>query len=87
MLSFNIKVEQFQNFSYNSKIHHLPFFLVNGNWGKWGSFGSCNKPCGTGIQQRSRSCTNPKPDHGGKSCPGSSINSRYCNTHKCPGLI
>ena len=58
---------------------------MNGNWGKWGGFGSCNKPCGTGTQQRSRSCTNPKPDHGGKSCSGSSINSRYCNTHKCPG--
>ena len=66
---------------------NLSFFPVNGNWGKWGGFGSCNKPCGTGTQQRSRSCTNPKPDHGGKSCSGSSINSRYCNTHKCPGRL
>uniref|UniRef100_A0A7M5V638 Uncharacterized protein n=2 Tax=Clytia hemisphaerica TaxID=252671 RepID=A0A7M5V638_9CNID len=57
---------------------------VNGNWGKWGGFSSCNKRCGGGLQTRYRSCNNPTPAHGGKSCPGSHAHSQSCNTHKCP---
>uniref|UniRef100_A0A7M5UQU5 Uncharacterized protein n=1 Tax=Clytia hemisphaerica TaxID=252671 RepID=A0A7M5UQU5_9CNID len=57
---------------------------VNGNWGKWGGFSSCNKRCGGGLQTRYRSCNNPSPAHGGKSCPGSHAHSQYCNTQKCP---
>uniref|UniRef100_A0A7M5WIZ1 Hemicentin-1 n=1 Tax=Clytia hemisphaerica TaxID=252671 RepID=A0A7M5WIZ1_9CNID len=57
---------------------------VNGNWGKWGGFSSCNKRCGGGLQTRYRSCNNPTPAHGGKSCPGSPAHSRSCNTQKCP---
>uniref|UniRef100_A0A7M5UUX8 Hemicentin-1 n=1 Tax=Clytia hemisphaerica TaxID=252671 RepID=A0A7M5UUX8_9CNID len=57
---------------------------VNGNWGKWGGFSSCNKRCGGGLQTRYRSCNNPTPAHGGKSCPGSHAHSQSCNTKKCP---
>ena len=58
---------------------------MNGNWGKWGSFGNCNKPCNGGTQVRIRYCNNPYPNHGGRGCVGSSLSSQSCNTQKCPG--
>ena len=45
----------------------------------------CNQSCGTGLQERSRSCTQPAPSHGGKACHGHPGESRECNTHLCPG--
>ncbi|XP_061184993.1 uncharacterized protein LOC133193009 [Saccostrea echinata] len=57
---------------------------IDGKWGSWGSYGSCSKTCGGGTQSRSRSCSNPAPQHGGKSCPGSTSSSQNCNTHNCP---
>merc|ERR1712113_3489 len=53
--------------------HNCP---VDGKWGSWGGYGSCNKNCGSGNQYRYRSCNNPTPKHGGKTCPGSSSSSR-----------
>ncbi|XP_062620365.1 uncharacterized protein LOC134281944 [Saccostrea cucullata] len=58
--------------------------VVNDAWSSWGSWTSCSKSCGTGKQTRSRSCTNPKPSGGGKSCSGLSLDGRYCNTKTCP---
>ncbi|XP_062579319.1 coadhesin-like [Saccostrea cucullata] len=57
---------------------------VNGGWSSWSGYGSCTRSCGSGTQSRSRSCTNPRPAHGGRSCSGSSSSSRSCNTHSCP---
>jgi len=58
---------------------------VNGNWGVWGRFGSCNKACGRGLKYRYRACNKPAPAHGGKACPGLRYHGVYCNTHHCPG--
>ncbi|XP_067056576.1 coadhesin-like isoform X2 [Acropora muricata] len=57
---------------------------VNGGWSSWSGWKSCNRPCGTGSQQRSRSCTNPPPLYGGKSCSGTEREERSCNQHSCP---
>ncbi|XP_056015985.1 coadhesin-like [Ostrea edulis] len=64
--------------------------IVNGNWGSWGhwkSIGTCSKSCGNGKQMwaRERTCSNPAPRCGGKSCPGTSISKRYkkCLVQKC----
>ena len=56
---------------------------VHGNWTEWGSWSVCPQ-CGGGTQSRSRSCTNPAPDHGGNSCEGNATESRPCGTPPCP---
>jgi len=57
---------------------------VDGGWSNWSGWNSCNMPCDTGSQQRSRSCTNPPPLYGGKSCSGTEREERSCNQHSCP---
>ena len=41
--------------------------------------------CGGGIQNRSRTCTNPPPAFGGEPCPGENDETRSCNEDPCPG--
>ena len=60
-------------------------FIVDGNWSKWGVWGSCSQTCGGGSQMRMRTCTNPPPSGGGAGCSGSSSQSQSCNTHLCVG--
>ncbi|XP_071102012.1 coadhesin-like [Haliotis cracherodii] len=63
---------------------------VDGTWASWtvASTGTCSLTCGGGQQSlsRARTCTNPSPDHGGLTCPGSSSDtqSQSCNTSPCP---
>ena len=35
-------------------------------------------PCGTGVQRRSRTCTNPAPYNGGATCEGAGHEERSC---------
>ena len=60
-------------------------FSVDGGWSDWTEWTSCSKSCGTGLRERSRSCTRPAPSFGGKSCPGEARETHECNTHSCPG--
>ncbi|KAL6479830.1 hypothetical protein MHYP_G00108630 [Metynnis hypsauchen] len=55
----------------------------DGNWGIWSEFGACSRPCGRGIQFRTRSCDNPHPANGGRTCTGSNYQFRMCNTQDC----
>ncbi|XP_052785558.1 cartilage intermediate layer protein 1-like isoform X2 [Mya arenaria] len=57
---------------------------VEGKWAFWGDWGSCSKTCGTGSQQRTRTCTQPAPANGGKVCTGNSTQTRLCADYKCP---
>ena len=59
---------------------------MNGNWGSWGRYGSCNNKCGGGVQERFRTCNNPAPAHGGSGCPGYSKMVKACNTQACTGM-
>ena len=62
--------------------------LVDGGYTEWSSWGRCSKPCGGGIRNKTRSCTNPTPQHGGRTCVdqglGSNIESETCYTNFCP---
>ncbi|XP_012939340.2 coadhesin [Aplysia californica] len=59
---------------------------VDGGWSSWTNFGYCRAPrCGRGYQIRSRSCSKPRPAHGGKPCPGQQYERIAChNDHDCP---
>ncbi|XP_070177237.1 coadhesin-like isoform X3 [Littorina saxatilis] len=65
-------------------------YCRHGGWTSWTtySYSTCSKTCGTGYRYRyqKRSCTNPRPYNGGKSCYGSSTKSvrESCNTRYCP---
>ena len=60
-------------------------FLVDGQWGRFGSWSTCSQTCGGGIRTRQRSCDNPPPSNGGADCTGNAIRERECNTNACPG--
>ncbi|XP_065098908.1 A disintegrin and metalloproteinase with thrombospondin motifs 2 isoform X2 [Paramisgurnus dabryanus] len=55
----------------------------DGSWGVWSEFGACSRPCGRGVQFRTRDCNNPRPANGGRSCSGPSYQFQMCNTHGC----
>ncbi|XP_076105708.1 uncharacterized protein LOC143074038 [Mytilus galloprovincialis] len=81
---------------YSSKVCNTQYCKVNGGWSSWyfsGSWSSCSascRTCGSSViplqsRTRRRSCNNPSPGCGGRSCSGSSSSttSRYCNTAYC----
>lgn len=69
-----------------SKMQYLTFslfFTVDGAWSDWSQWSQCSNTCGPGQETRTRTCTNPAPEHGGKPCPGDDSESRSCIG--CPG--
>ena len=63
------------------------FLLVNGGFSFWSAYSKCSASCGPGKQQRTRSCTNPPPAHGGADCSrlGPSVQVQDCKMKVCPG--
>ena len=55
-------------------------------WGVWDPFGACSKSCGPGIFERSRSCDNPPPAHGGNDCVGKKTEQMNCQVKPCPSI-
>lgn len=60
-------------------------FTVDGGLASWSAYGRCSAECGPGVQQRTRSCTNPSPQHGGDGCVGSILETQSCEVKPCPG--
>uniref|UniRef100_A0A5F8G1Q7 A disintegrin and metalloproteinase with thrombospondin motifs 18 n=1 Tax=Monodelphis domestica TaxID=13616 RepID=A0A5F8G1Q7_MONDO len=56
---------------------------IHGHWSEWSAWSECTRTCGGGVTQQERHCTNPKPQHGGKFCSGSSRLYQLCNVHPC----
>ena len=56
---------------------------MNGGWGDWSDWTTCDELCGGGEQRRSRQCDSPEPKHGGKDCPGDAEEIRECNEDAC----
>ncbi|XP_045165423.2 coadhesin-like [Mercenaria mercenaria] len=57
---------------------------VNGNWTNWFPWSPCSVSCGTGTKSRLRTCSNPKPLHGGDYCVGEFEETSTCKTSDDP---
>ncbi|XP_062595106.1 thrombospondin-1-like [Saccostrea cucullata] len=61
---------------------------IDGGWSDWSLWSHCSGTCGRGTMTRQRTCTNPRPAHGGVRCVGTSIETKSCRTHHhCPPLV
>ncbi|XP_052064146.1 receptor-type tyrosine-protein phosphatase mu-like [Mytilus californianus] len=57
---------------------------VDGGWTSWISVGACPVTCGTGLQSRTRYCTNPAPENNGSHCQGEEYDYISCTRTACP---
>ncbi|PIK58822.1 hypothetical protein BSL78_04281 [Apostichopus japonicus] len=57
---------------------------IHGGWSDWSNWGECSVTCGGGVLTRTRTCTNPAPEHGGDDCEGNSSEERTCEEDSCP---
>jgi hypothetical protein len=64
-------------------LSNLLIYYIDGNWGAWSSWTSCNTTCGGGTQGRTRNCDSPAPSNGGLICAGSGTENQACNTAAC----
>ena len=73
-------------------VHCMCFFHrpVEGNYTTWSDWTSCSTTCGVGIKMRNRTCANPTPQFGGKSCEeqglGLATEAAHCYLRQCAGL-
>ena len=58
---------------------------VAGGWSFWSGWSPCSCPH-PGTQSRERSCTQPKPQHGGAQCEGEKTESRECEVDWIEGI-
>lgn len=58
--------------------------LVDGAWSEWTSWSACDVTCDNGTMSRVRTCTNPKPVHGGLNCTGNDAEIKPCHKRFCP---
>ena len=80
--SFYFKVDLIER-----KLLLMLYIPVHGGYSQWSNWSVCSKSCDGGNQRRSRTCTNPPNANGGKNCSrlGGAVDTRKCNTQKCPG--
>uniref|UniRef100_UPI0035900F1F hemicentin-1 n=1 Tax=Myxine glutinosa TaxID=7769 RepID=UPI0035900F1F len=57
---------------------------VDGEWTSWNAWEECSQSCGHAVRSRTRSCTQPSPQHGGSSCKGSPVETILCDLAQCP---
>ena len=60
--------------------------VVDGNWGEWKDWASCNVTCGRGTKTRRRMCDDPSPK-GGTHCNADGSQgeeSTNCADEECP---
>ena len=55
--------------------------LVAGGFTEWGNWGECTSACGRRTGKRT--CTNPKPQNGGRDCVGVTEQTVGCNALGC----
>ncbi|XP_062920094.1 hemicentin-1 isoform X2 [Mobula hypostoma] len=57
---------------------------VDGSWSEWGQWEECSRTCGQGNRTRTRSCSNPTMQFGGRRCEGKAVEAIMCNIQPCP---
>ncbi|XP_026645393.1 hemicentin-1 [Microtus ochrogaster] len=57
---------------------------VDGHWSEWSFWEECTRSCGHGNQTRTRTCSNPSAQHGGRPCEGHAVETIMCNIRPCP---
>ena len=76
---------------YPKMLNTLVFFsfLVDGAYSPWSDWTPCTVTCGGGESLRSRQCSNPSPEFGGRDCSslGSSTETIKCKIDPCPGRL
>ena len=62
---------------------------IDGGLTSWSTWSTCTETCGTGTRSRTKTCTNPLPQNGGKDCTGLGDTQQQedCNTQNCPGNV
>lgn len=58
---------------------------VDGSWSDWSPWEECTRSCGRGNRTRTRTCSNPSAQHGGRPCEGAAVEMIMCNVRPCPG--
>lgn len=64
--------------------YYLIMNSIDGGWSGWSTFTKCNVTCGEGFRIRTRTCTQPTPQYGGKQCVGLTQETKECDLPKCP---
>ena len=64
----------------------LSLNIVDGSYGNWSLYSTCNATCGKGFETWWRVCNNPEPKYGGKNCShlGEAIAYKECSFRPCP---
>ncbi|XP_069497466.1 hemicentin-1 isoform X2 [Ambystoma mexicanum] len=57
---------------------------VDGDWSDWSPWEECSRTCGHGNRTRTRTCSNPPAQHGGRPCDGRAMEVTVCNPRPCP---
>ena len=60
---------------------------VNGEWGDWTSYSTCDVTCGDGMKTRTRTCNNPPPSNGGLFCPEGNSETVPCSEQPCASML
>ena len=66
---------------YFKKIHKNIFKSYYSRWGY------CSESCGRGSRSRSRSCSEPAPQHGGEQCQGPRLETKVASCPLCLILL
>nr|XP_022321026.1 coadhesin-like isoform X3 [Crassostrea virginica] len=70
---------------FQSFLCEQPECPVDGGWSRWTSYTPCSATCGVGYQTSTRTCDNPSPQFGGRTCSGENNDTRKCpNLPLCP---
>ena len=57
---------------------------MDGGWSTWASWSTCSADC---QHHRRRTCDNPAPQHHGRHCEGSDLNTGNCTGGLCTGTV